>query len=132
MQEPLVMQTRSETGSFPPRIVTWSHSFDEHETLMGYQNSTFPLAIYGCIDTTSRKILWLKIWASNSDPQLIGHWYLEYVFESKVIASFMRLVKGTETGTIVTMHAGVANLRVKPRPRLNRGQTTPVFHTVMN
>ncbi len=40
-----------------------------------------------------------------ADPQLIGHWYLEYLFESKVITSFIRLDKGTEMGTVATMHA---------------------------
>lgn len=37
------------------------HSFDGHEKLMGYQISTFLLAVYGCLDTTSRKLLWLRI-----------------------------------------------------------------------
>ena len=96
---------KKRKGKFSTMGANWVHSFDGHDKLMGYQNSTFPLAIYGCIDTASRKILWLKIWVSNSDPQLIGYWYLEYLFESKVIASFMRLDKGTETGTIATMHA---------------------------
>ena len=29
----------------------WVHSLDGHDKLMGYQNSTFPLAIYGCLDS---------------------------------------------------------------------------------
>ena len=44
---------------------------DGHDKLMGYQNSTFPLAIYGCIDTASRKILWLRVWNTNSKPEII-------------------------------------------------------------
>ena len=39
----------------------WVVSLDGHDKLMGFQKSTFPLAIYGCIDTASRKILFLKI-----------------------------------------------------------------------
>ena len=61
------------------------HSLDGHDKLVGYQNSTFPLAIYGCIDTASRKILWLKIWVTNSDPKRIGYWYLEYLYETRIL-----------------------------------------------
>ena len=83
----------------------WVHSLDSHDKLMGYQNSTYPLAIYSCMDTASRKLLWLKVWTGNCNPQLIGKWYLEYLFESRVMASIIRLDKGTETGTLATMHA---------------------------
>ena len=72
---------------------------------MAYQNSTFPLAIYGCIDTASRKLLWLKVWVSNSDPRLIGKWYLEYLYETRVMATILRVDKGSETGIMATMHA---------------------------
>ena len=72
--------------------------FDGHDKLMGYQNSTFPIAIYGCIDTCSRKILWEKVWSSNSDPNLVGQFYLEYLYKTRWIASRLRLDKGSETG----------------------------------
>ena len=71
---------------------------------MGYQNSTFPLAIYGCLDTASRKLLWLRVWVTNSAPKIIGHWYLEYLYETKAISSMLRLGKGTETGIMATIH----------------------------
>jgi len=64
---------------------------------MGYQNSTFPLAVYGCMDTASRKLLWLKVWVSNHDPKLIGRWYLEHLYETKIISAMLRVDKGTET-----------------------------------
>ena len=38
-------------GNFTTRGANWIHSLDGHDKLMGYQNSTFPLAIYGCMDT---------------------------------------------------------------------------------
>ena len=91
--------------NFTTKGSNWVHSLDGHDKLMGYQNSTFPLAIYGCLDTASRKMLWLRVWTSNSNPQIIGRWYLEYLFESRVMASIIRLDKGTETGTMATMHA---------------------------
>ena len=44
-------------GNFSSKGPNWIHSLDGHDKLMGYQNSTFPIAIYGCLDTVSRKIL---------------------------------------------------------------------------
>ena len=63
------------------------------------------LAAYGCLDSASRKILWLRIWVSNLDPKLIGYWYLQRILDTKKIASYLRLEKGTETGTMATIHA---------------------------
>ena len=67
---------RRPKGNFTFKGPNFVHSLDGHDKLMGYQNSTFPLAIYGCIDTASRKLLWLRVWTSNSDPLVIGRWYL--------------------------------------------------------
>lgn len=83
----------------------WVWSLDGHDKLMGYQNSTFPLAVYGCIDTASRKILWLKVWNTNRKPELIRKWYLEYLLEYKCLPCYLRIDKGTETGTMATIHA---------------------------
>ena len=92
-------------GCFTTKGPNWVHSVDSHDKLMGYQNSTFPLAIYGCIDTASRKLLRLRIWTSNSDPRLIRRWYLECLYDSRVMASYLRRDKGTETGIMATVHA---------------------------
>lgn len=92
-------------GHFTSKGSNWVHSFDGHDKLMGFQNSTYPLAIYGCIDTASRKILWLKIWTTNSDPKVIGRWYLEYLLETRSIAHMIRLDKVKETGIMATLHA---------------------------
>ena len=46
-------------GHFTTKVTNFVHSVDGHDKPMGYQNSTYPLAVYGCIDTTSRKLLWL-------------------------------------------------------------------------
>lgn len=54
-------------------------SLDGHDKLCGYQNWTFPLGIYGCLDKFSRKI------------------------------RYLRIDKGTETGKIVTIHAYLCN-----------------------
>ena len=41
-------------GHFTTRGINWVCSLDGHNKLMGYRNSTFPLAVYGCIETASR------------------------------------------------------------------------------
>lgn len=53
---------KQRKGNFTTRGANWVHCLDYHDKLMGYQNSTFPLAIYGCMDTASRKLLWLRVW----------------------------------------------------------------------
>lgn len=97
-------------GHFTTRGVYWFHSLDGHDKLMGFRNSTFPLAIYGCIDTASRKLLWIRCWTSNSDPRLPARWYIEHLLEEKTIASNIRLDKGTETGKLATIHAYLRGL----------------------
>ena len=47
----------------------------------------------------------MKVWRSNSDPKLIGRFYLEYLYEQRNIASMLRVDKGKETGVMATMHA---------------------------
>ena len=71
---------------------------------MKYQN-TFPIAVYTCIDTCSRKVVWVKVWTSNSNPKLIARFYLEYLYKSKTIARMIRVDKGTESVDMVTMYA---------------------------
>ena len=96
---------QKQKGKYTTKGPNFVHSLDGHDKLVGYQNSTFPLAIYGRIDTASRKILWLKIWVTNSDPQRIGYWYLEYLYETRILPWYLRIDKGTQTETMATMHA---------------------------
>lgn len=60
-----------------------THSGDGHDKLMGFMNSTFPLAIYGLQDAFSGYILYLKLWPSNSNPKLFGCWYMEHLYRTK-------------------------------------------------
>ena len=105
LQERAVGKNQKTKGHFIIGGVNQVHSLDGHDKLMGYQNNTFPLAVYGCLDTASRKILWVKVWTSNHDPLLVARRYLEYLMQNGIIASKLRLDKGTETGIIATMHA---------------------------
>ena len=92
-------------GNFATRGTKWVHSLDGHAKLIGYQRDTFPIAIYGCIDTASQKLLWIKVWTSNSNPDLVGRWYFEHLYESRILARVLRIDKGTETGNLATIHA---------------------------
>ena len=82
----------------------WTYSVDGHDKLMGFQNSTFPIAIYGCLDTFSRKFVFLRVWTSNSDPSLIGKFYMEFLLDGKKMPTYLRMDKGTETGLMGTIH----------------------------
>lgn len=58
-------------------------SLDGHDKLCGYQKDTFPLCVYGGLDTYSGRLNFLRIWYTNNDPVVIGRFYLEYLYESK-------------------------------------------------
>ena len=58
-------KTKSTFSSVGPN---WVLSMDGYDKLKGYQNSTFPLAVYGCMDTVSPKLLLIWAWTSNSNP----------------------------------------------------------------
>ena len=92
-------------GNFTSKGPNWVHSFDGHDKMMEHQNSTFPLTVYGCIDTASRKVLWLRVWTTNTNPKLAGRWYLDHLMEIRTISRMIMLDKGTETGVMATMHA---------------------------
>ena len=87
----------------------WLVSLDGHNKLCSYQNWTFLLCIYGCLDTFSRKILYLFVSRSNSDPMIVGKKYLEYLTEHRVMPLVHRLDKGTEMGKMSTPHAFLVN-----------------------
>ena len=81
---------KKEKGTFASVGPNWVVSLGSKDKLMGFQKSTFPLAIYGCTDTASRKILFLKVWTSNSNPVFVGQWYFEYLFKSKILPYYIR------------------------------------------
>ena len=47
----------------------------------------------------------IKVWMTNSKPEIIGRWYLEYLMEVKVMPAYIRMDKGTETGTMATIQS---------------------------
>ena len=72
---------------------------DGHDKLMGFQNNIFPIVIYG-----ARKLLWIKVWATNRIPELVAQWYFEFIYKTRVMLNYIRIDNGSETGTIATMH----------------------------
>ena len=92
-----MQKTKKIKGHFSTKGGNWVFSLDGHDKLMEYQNDTFPLAVYGCLDTASVRLQFRS--KSNSK------WYLKYLYESTRMPSILRLDKGTETVVITTMHA---------------------------
>ena len=77
------LRRRKTKGNFTSRGPNWVHSLDGHDKLIGYQNSTLPIAVYGCIDTCSQKMFWAK--------------FCVYLYKARTTASKLRLDKGSET-----------------------------------
>ena len=71
---------------------------DGYDKLKPY---SFP--IHGCIDEYSRKIIWLKLTRSISDPSIIGSFFLESVKELEGCPKLLRTGRGTENGTMATI-----------------------------
>ena len=85
-------------------------SLDGHDKLCGYQNSTFPIAVYGCLDTFSRKILFIFVCESNSNPKIIGRRYFDYLYNTQQLPTYMRIDKGNETGKMAAIHVYMHSL----------------------
>ena len=86
---------RRKNGNFTTRGTDCMHSLDGHCKLMAYQRSTFPLAIYVCLDSASRRLLWLRIWTDNCYPKHVARWYLDYLYETRVTAANIGIDKGS-------------------------------------
>ena len=63
---------KKRDGKFVTMRVNWVWSLDRHDKLMGFQNWTSPLAIYGCYDTASRKVMFIKVWKSKFEFKIGG------------------------------------------------------------
>jgi len=99
-----------ERKNFVSKGPMWTVSVDGHDKLCGYQNHTFPLAVYGCIDTFSRKVLYLSVLHTNSNPLVIGKTYLSFIYKSLQLPKFVRMDRGTETGKLASIHAYLSHM----------------------
>ena len=83
----------------------WLFSVDRHGKLMGFRNSTFPVAIYGCMDTFFRYMNFLFVWDSSSKPLTIGLRHIQHLFETKRLPFNIRIDHRTERGKLGAIHA---------------------------
>ena len=60
----------------------------------------FGFCINGCIDGFSRKILWLYVYTTNSDPKVLGSYYIDTVNQLKGCPVKMKGDPGTENAYI--------------------------------
>ena len=93
-------KSKRENVSFSSEGANWVFSFDNHVKFMGPQNGTFPIAIYSC-----RKLVWIKVWDSNSSPYLLPHRHYDYLPESKLLQHYVRLDNVPDSRVLGTMHA---------------------------
>lgn len=63
----------------------------------------FGFCIHGAIDGYSRRILWLEVASSNNDPEIIAHFYSEYVGLIGGTARIIRSDRGTENVNVAAM-----------------------------
>ncbi|XP_056621425.1 uncharacterized protein LOC130435120 isoform X2 [Triplophysa dalaica] len=83
------------------------HSLGPNHTwhVDGYDKlKPYGLAISGCIDGYSRKVMWLVCGASNNNPEVIAHHYLQCATEFGVIPKLLRTDCGTENGVMAAIH----------------------------
>ena len=66
----LILKKKKMKSTFTSVGPNWVLSTDGHNKLMGYQNSTFSLAVYGCIDTASRKCMYISIYSQVRNRRL--------------------------------------------------------------
>lgn len=63
----------------------------------------FGLCINGCIDGFSRRIIWLNVYHTSSDPRVIAGYYIEAVSELSGCPNLVRGDMGTENGHLARM-----------------------------
>ncbi|MED6239288.1 hypothetical protein ATANTOWER_004438 [Ataeniobius toweri] len=63
----------------------------------------FGIAISGCIDGFSRKMLWLEAHKTNNDPKIIGGYFMDAVIAAGGCPARAKLALGTENGHIAEL-----------------------------
>lgn len=69
----------------------------------------YGFAIHGAIDGFSRRILWLEVASSNSDPAVIGSYFLNCVKQLHGCPAIARTGPGTENGILATIQTILTN-----------------------
>lgn len=63
----------------------------------------FGLALSGCIDGFSRRMMWLVCGKTNNNPSVIAHYYINCVKSLGVVPMRLRTDLGTENGTMAAI-----------------------------
>ena len=87
-----------------PMHCIYLSSYDKLECIQGI---TFPLAVYGGIDTYSRKVLFLRVGGSNLDQDVVGCFWLDYLCENKACPRFLAIDNEAEMDVICGLHKAV-------------------------
>lgn len=77
----------------------------------------FGLYISGCIDGYSRFITWLEVGTTNSDPGVIGGYFLSSIIQQRGIPLSIRADCGTENGTVDRLQNELRNIYSNSRMR---------------
>lgn len=90
------------------RIAYHSRGPNEVWHIDGYDKlKPFGIAISGCIDGFSRKIMGLRCGKSNNDPEVIAQNYMQCVSEFGVVPMRLRTDCGTENGLMAALHCSL-------------------------
>ena len=98
-----ILKKKKTDSTFSSLGPNWVLRICGLDKLMGYQSSTFPLAVYECMDTASQKLLFIWAWTSNNNPVYPSRWYFEHLYESKTLPDHIRIYKGSETTIMASM-----------------------------
>ena len=88
------LKRRTYRGKGPNR--TWH--IDGYDKL-----KVFGFCIHGCIDGYSRRIMWLEVGPTNSNPAIICQYFLDCVKQVNCTPQIIRSDKGTENANIAAV-----------------------------
>ena len=77
----------------PGRNFTWH--IDRYDKL-----KPFSFCIHGCVDSFSRKMIWLFVGSTNNDPLIVASYYLKPVKENRVLPRLVRADCGSENSVL--------------------------------
>ena len=63
----------------------------------------YGLAIHGCVDGYSRRVMWLRVGYTNNDPAVIGYYYTQCLSAMGKCLQVLRTDCGTENGAMAAI-----------------------------
>ena len=110
------LHRRAYYASGPNRV--WH--FDGHDKLRPYG-----FGVSGCIDGYSRKLIWVNIYTTNSDPKVIGGYYIEAIEKLGGCPTCIRGDRGTENVRVKTFQQVLMrNVRINHHATYLEGPST--------